>query len=47
MRHLIPCHTTIDAVELAKLFLQEVVRLHGLPKTIVSDQGPQFGSTFW
>jgi transposase InsO family protein len=47
MRHLIPCHTTMDAVELAKLFLQEVVRLHGLPKMIVSDQGPQFGSTFW
>jgi hypothetical protein len=45
MRHFIPCHTTVDALVLAKLFLREVVRLHGLPKTIVSDQGPQFAST--
>jgi hypothetical protein len=47
MRHFVPCHTTIDGVGLAKLFLREVVRLHGLPKTIVSDRGPQFASTFW
>jgi transposase InsO family protein len=47
MRHFIPRHTTIDAVGLAKVFLQEVVRLQGLPKTIISDRGPQFDSTFW
>jgi len=47
MRHFIPCHTTIDAVGMAKLFLREIVRLHGLPATIVSDRGPQFASTFW
>jgi transposase InsO family protein len=47
MRHFIPCHTTIDEVGLAKLFLREVVCLHGLPKTIVLDRGPQFASTFW
>lgn len=47
MRHFIPCHTTIDAVGLAQFFLREVVRLHGLPQTIVSDEGPQFASTFW
>ena len=45
MRHFIPCHTTINAVGLAKLFLREVVRLHGLPKTIVSDLGPRFALT--
>jgi len=47
MRHFIPCHTIIDAVGLAKLFLREVVRLHGLPRTIVSDRGPQLALTFW
>jgi len=47
MRHFITCHTMIDAIEMAKLFLREIVRLHGLPATIVSDRGPQFASTFW
>jgi len=46
-QHFIPCHTTIDALGLAKLFLQEVVCLHGLPLSIVSDRGPQGASTFW
>jgi len=45
MRHFIPCHLTIDALSLAKLFLREVVCLHGLPLRIISDWGPQFAST--
>jgi hypothetical protein len=47
MRHCIPRHTPHDAVELAKLLFWEVVRLHSLPNTIVSERGPQFASTFW
>jgi hypothetical protein len=47
MRHCVPCHTTIDARGLAEIFLKEVVRLHGLPKTITSDRGPQFAAVFW
>ena len=47
MRRFIPCHTTIDAVGLAKLFLREVVLLHGLPRTIISDQGSRFALPFW
>jgi len=47
MRHFIPCHTTIDALGLAELFLWEVVCLHGLPLTIVSDRAPQFASAIW
>ena len=47
MRHFIPCHTTIDAFEMAKLFVLEIVHRHGLPATIVSDRGPQFAATFW
>ena len=31
-----------DASKVAKLFLDKVVRLHGLPKTIVSDRDVQF-----
>ena len=32
---------------MARLFLDHVFRLHGLPETIVSDRGPQFISAFW
>ena len=45
-RHLIPCKTTITAEKLAQLFCDRVFRYHGLPKTIVSDRGPQFASCF-
>jgi transposase InsO family protein len=46
-RHLVPCHSTVDAKELANLFVQHIFRLHGLPLTIVSDRGPQFAAEFW
>ena len=38
---------TVKASELASRFIQEVVQLHGLPKTIVSDRDAKFTSTFW
>ena len=44
-RHFIPCHTTIDAIDMAKLFVGEVVPLHGLLAMIVSDRGSQFALT--
>jgi len=36
-----------DANNIFKLFLRKVVRLHGLPKTIVWDRDPKFVSYFW
>jgi transposase InsO family protein len=47
MRHFNPCHTTIDVVGLARLFLREVICLHSFPQTMVSDRGPQIVSTLW
>jgi transposase InsO family protein len=46
-RHFVPCHTTVDAESLANLYIQHIFRHHGLPRTIVSDRGPQFAADFW
>ena len=47
MVHLTPVKTTITASELASLYVKEIVRLHGLPDTIVSDRDSKFTSKFW
>lgn len=47
MTHYIPCHKTITAQKLAQIFLREIVRLHDLPNTIISDRGSVFASSFW
>ena len=38
------CNKTATALDTAKLYLFHVWKDHGLPRTIVSDQGPQFAS---
>ena len=47
MAHFLPCNQSYDASKVAKLFLDEIVRIHGLPKTIVSDRDVRFTSYFW
>ena len=45
--HFLAMKTTDSMNSLAKLYIQEIVRLHGIPVFIVSDRDPKFTSQFW
>jgi hypothetical protein len=45
--HFIPLKITGSMQKLAKLYIKEIVKLHGIPAAIVSDQDPWFTSKFW
>ena len=47
MVHLISCRETVDAAKTAELFWTHVGKLHGIPRCIYSDRGPQFCNRFW
>jgi transposase InsO family protein len=45
--HFITVDSTYSAKDYAEIYLDRIVQLHGIPKTIISDRGPQFIARFW
>ncbi|PKA64998.1 hypothetical protein AXF42_Ash011600 [Apostasia shenzhenica] len=45
--HFLPIKTTDTAERLTKLYVEQIIRLHGIPKVIISDRDSKFTSHFW
>ena len=45
--HYLPVRTDYSLDKLAELYIKEIVRLHGIPISIISDRDPRFTSRFW
>ena len=45
--HFIPIHSTYKTVQIADIFMRDIFRLHGIPKTVISDRDVKFTSLFW
>jgi len=37
----------MSVARLAEIYIEQIVRLHGIPSSIVSDRDPMFTSMFW
>jgi hypothetical protein len=45
--HFIPVCMTFQALDIARIFVNDIVRLHGVPRKIISDRGSVFTGRFW
>ena len=45
--HFLSIRANFPLEKLAHLYIQEIVRLHGVPSTIISDRDPRFTTRFW
>jgi len=45
--HFVPIKKGMFVTMLAKIYIEQIVRLHGIPSSIVSDRDLRFISKFW
>lgn len=45
--HFLPMRTDYSSKTVAESFMHNIVKLHGVPKSIVSDRDKVFTSSFW
>jgi hypothetical protein len=45
--HFVPIKTSMSVAKLAEIYIEQIVRLHSIPSSIVSDRDPRFTSKFW
>ena len=45
--HFVPTYTTTTAKDIAWLFYEHIIRLHGVPEVIISDRDVRFNNTMW
>ena len=47
LAHFLPMRTNYSLDKLVELYIKEIVWLHGIPISIISDKDPRFTSRFW
>ena len=47
LAHFLPVRNDYSLDKLAELYIKEIVQLHGIPISIISDRDPRFTSRFW
>jgi len=45
--HFIPVRDTYDVADIARVFINEIIRFHGVAKKIISDRDSRLTSRFW
>ena len=47
LAHFIPVKSNFKVVNIAEIFLREILKLHGVPKEIICDRDSKFTSKLW
>ena len=45
--HFLPVKTQYNVERLAEIYIKEIIRLHGIPQSIVSDRDSKFTARLW